>query len=336
MGERVLRDAVTVSARPARVAVSVGTAAVLGLQRVRQSDAPTTAYLMIGGRCSHDCAFCAQARRSAASSRWLSRVAWPQHPLEQTVDAVKRSFEQGRIQRCCLQVTDSPGYLARTLEVVRNLHGSSGVPVCASIALSDLESVRILLDSGAERVSMALDAASDRVFRASRGGDWQRHVDLLAVAAQRFPGRIATHLIAGLGETEQEMALMLQALVDRQITVGLFSFTPVRGTAWADREPPSLSSYRRVQAALHLLRSGASCVRDWSFSAAGEVASYGLSGARLAELLGDGAAFRTAGCPGCNRPYYNERPGGVPYNFPRPLLPIELKGAVALVELTVK
>ena len=45
-----------------KVGVSAGTAAVLGLHRLRQADAPTTAYLMVGGRCMYNCLFCAQAR----------------------------------------------------------------------------------------------------------------------------------------------------------------------------------------------------------------------------------------------------------------------------------
>ena len=41
-----------------------------------------------------------------------------------------------------------------------------------------------------------------------------------------------------------------------------------------------------------------------------------LEGYSLRQLA---QAFQTSGCPGCNRPYYNERPGHVPYNYPRPL-----------------
>ncbi|MCW3977503.1 MAG: radical SAM protein, partial [Candidatus Bathyarchaeota archaeon] len=33
----------------------------------------------------------------------------------------------------------------------------------------------------------------------------------------------------------------------------------------------------------------------------------------------------TSGCPGCNRPYYNERPGGPLYNYPRQPLPDEIR-----------
>jgi biotin synthase len=48
----------------------------------------------------------------------------------------------------------------------------------------------------------------------------------------------------------------------------------------------------------------------------------------LDQLLSTGAAFRTSGCPDCNRPFYNERPGGPMYNYARPLTPDEACRAI--------
>ncbi|MCK4366835.1 MAG: hypothetical protein KAW84_02670, partial [Thermoplasmata archaeon] len=39
----------------------------------------------------------------------------------------------------------------------------------------------------------------------------------------------------------------------------------------------------------------------------------------LAGALEKGDAFCTSGCPGCNRPFYNERPGCTPFNYPENL-----------------
>ncbi len=160
---------------------------------------------------------------------------------------------------------------------------------------------------------------------------WARRLDLLRRAARLFPGRIGTHLIAGLGETEQEMALALQDLLDRGVMVGLFAFTPVAGTLWEDRPPPSLASYRRIQAARYVMARGACRADGFSFSTTGQILSYGLHRERLRELLAGGRAFQTAGCPGCNRPYYNERPGKVMYNYPRPVHPAEVEAALSAV-----
>ncbi len=327
----MLRDSEALSIPRPALGVSAGTAAVLGLRRLRQQDAPTTAYLMLGDRCSHDCAFCAQARHSSARLHYLSRVVWPLYPQEQALQAVKYSYGQGKIVRCCLQVTAFPGFLDRTLGVVQQLRSISPVPVCASVALKSLDEVRGLLQEGVERVTLALDAACERIFQQVKRDRWQNRVELLRIAARQFPGRIGTHLIVGLGETEREMVGMLQELAQCGITVGLFAFTPVPGTLWAGRMAPPLASYRRVQTALYLLSGSACRTRDWAFSEAGQIVSYGLGHQELRQLLGDGRAFQTSGCPGCNRPYYNERPGRVPYNYPRELRPEEIEAAIALV-----
>jgi len=52
--------------------------------------------------------------------------------------------------------------------------------------------------------------------------------------------------------------------------------------------------------------------------------SFGVSEEQLGEVIRTGEPFVTSGCPGCNRPYYNEKPGGPLYNYPRQPLPEEI------------
>jgi biotin synthase-related radical SAM superfamily protein len=145
--------------------------------------------------------------------------------------------------------------------------------------------------------------------------------------ARRFPGHVAVHLIVGLGETEREMAEMIQRMHDLGAIVGLFAFTPVRGTAMEDQPPPPLDTYRRMQVVRHLITHDLATLGDFSFSAEGQLVSFGQPD--LAKVMADGVAFQTSGCPDCNRPFYNERPGGPLYNYPRPLTPREALRAVA-------
>jgi biotin synthase len=318
------------------VGVSAGTAAVLGLRRLRQADVPTTAYLKIGERCTYNCKFCAQACHSAAQAHYLSRVVWPPYALDVVVAAVARAFAQHQIQRCCLQVTASPHSYHQTVTLVDQLRTLSAIPISTSIVLSELDQVRALLDHGVDRVTLALDAASDSIHRDAKGSGWRRRLALLQEAAARFPGHVGTHLIVGLGESEHEMALVLQQMIDWQVNVGLFAFTPVSGTLWENRSPPALASYRRIQAARYLMAREACRVDDLLFSLAGQIVSYGLSAERLWDALRDGRAFETAGCLGCNRPYYNERPGRVMYNYPRPLTAGEVVEALSAAGLALE
>jgi biotin synthase len=39
----------------------------------------------------------------------------------------------------------------------------------------------------------------------------------------------------------------------------------------------------------------------------------------LEETVNSGKPFQTSGCPDCNRPFYNEKPGGPIYNYSKEL-----------------
>lgn len=305
--------------------LSAGSASVLGLCPIALDVAPTTAYVMLGDRCVADCAFCSQARSSKAPPDALSRVRWPLYVAAEVVAAMVRATEQGQLKRVCFQVTASPDDqdIARTaISMVRD---ATDLPVCVSLAAQNMEQISMLLAAGAERVTIALDAASPKVYERVKGGDWEQRWRLLETAAKLFPGHLGTHLIVGLGETEDELLRTAQALHRMQITIGLFAFTPIQGTRLAEHCAPDLASYRRVQAGLYLIREDLTTVDEWQFSPEGRVRDYGVSDQALRTLLKTGDAFRTAGCPDCNRPYYNERPSGPMCNYPRALTEQEIE-----------
>ena len=309
--------------------MSLGSAGVLGLREVRMDAPPTTAYLMLGERCSRNCAFCTQARESQADADALSRVSWPAFPAGAVIEAAAGAHRQGRIGRVCFQVTVSPGYLDQARQAVAQLSSRCAAPICASVAPRAEDDVAALLDAGAERVTIALDAACERVYRDAKGGSWAQTTALLETCAQRFPGRIGTHLIAGLGETERELVERMQWAHDLGVTIGLFAFTPVAGAAWAARQPPPLDSYRRAQTARWLIVYDLARAEHWRYDMGDALIGFGVAALQLRAWLAGGDAFRTAGCAACNRPYYNERPGGVMYNYPRPLTPPEAEAEVA-------
>ena len=326
--------------------VSSGTATVLGLSEAFIDAPPTTAYLLVGERCERDCSFCTQARSSLAPAQALSRVIWPPYEERKTLSALKEAYKWGKIQRACLQVTVSPGYLSRTEELIAQL---KGMPICASVVVSNLDQVARLLDSGLEIVGLSLDAANEEVYRHVKGGSFDQALGFIEEAAKRFPSRIATHLIVGLGETEEEMARLIQRLHDWEVIAALFAFTPNPGTALENQPAPPLLSYRRIQIARHLIVEGLARAEEFVFpfprdpcgtgsvltgsrrdkdSPERRILDFGLEEHELSDALKDGRAFQTSGCPGCNRPYYNERPGGPLYNYPCPLTPAEIQQAM--------
>lgn len=315
--------------------VSIGTAGVLGLSQVPMVTAPTTAYLMLGGKCVMNCAFCAQARESTASDLALSRVTWPEFPLAEVCERLREAERRGDLRRCCIQVTAGQGYFAKALDVVRAIRSATLLPLDVAILPRGIVQVAALIEAGVDRVGFGLDAACKRVFEQVKGAHWERMLALLQETAKQFPGRATVHLVAGLGETEREMVERVLWARDLGLGVGLFAFTPIPGTRLANRSQPALGQYRRVQATCRLILRHGAQMSDFAFGdrPGQKDTLVGLARADWAECLADGEAFRTLGCPDCNRPFYNERPSGPLYNYPRELAAAEVERAIAEMEI---
>lgn len=307
---------------------SLGTAATLGLCQAKQENKPRTAYLLLPGVCQGDCAFCPQARSVHGSGKWLSRITWPLFTVEEIFPLEETNgFE---FRRICLQTITEPDWaqrLERTISRLREVPYLQEIPISSSGRPANLLEVGRALAAGLERLAIPLDVANPQLYTALKGGSLPRVYRLLKEAAERYPQQVTTHLIVGLGETEEELAALLLDLAQSQIPVALFAFTPVRSTRLARQKPPSLKGYRRIQVLRYLLAQNLPV--KLTYGEQGAITSFGYSHQELEALLSSGAAFQTSGCPDCNRPYYNERPGQIPYNYPRPLTANEVEQAFA-------
>jgi biotin synthase len=61
-----------------------------------------------------------------------------------------------------------------------------------------------------------------------------------------------------------------------------------------------------------------------SFNENGLLVNFGVDGETLMRVIETGEPFLTSGCSDCNRPFYNEKPSGPIYNYPRRLTKQEL------------
>jgi biotin synthase-related radical SAM superfamily protein len=316
----------TVACHPKSIRVSTGSAIVLGLLNGRLDAKPTTIYLLTcrNGKCSANCGFCPQARESRSKADRLSRVKWPIFPTRQVVDGIERTAKKGLIKRVCIQTLNYPEVFEDILLLVREIKSRFMVPVSVSCQPLNRNRLNALAEVGVNRISIALDAATEKLFDRVKGEivggpyRWEEQRKALNEAVRVFgEDSISTHLIVGLGETEKELCQTIQWCVDSGVYPGLFAFTPIQGTALEDKPQPSLRHYRRSQVAHYLLTHRKTRVENMDFDNSGCLTNFGISKNILEGVIESGEPFVTSGCPGCNRPYYNERAGGVLYNCPR-------------------
>ncbi len=283
------------------------------------------------GKCMANCGFCPQARNSNSKAELLSRVSWPAFSSTSVISHIANAAQEGKVRRVCIQTLNYPEAFSEVCSFVRAVKQHSAVPVSVSCQPLNSQNMWALMKSGVDRIGIALDAATEKLFDKVKGHSaggpysWQEEFVHLRAAVGVFgEGNVSTHLIVGLGETEKEAAELLQQCVDMGILPGLFAFTPVRGTALGGKRQPSLESYRRVQLARYLLVKALARFEDMLFDAEGGIANFGASTEALTKAVESGLPFLTPGCPDCNRPFYNEKPSGPFYNYPRSLTDQEI------------
>ncbi len=298
--------------------LSIGSAIILGLKKGKMAALPTTIYTMLGEHCMGDCRFCAQARNSKADKKMLSRVIWPEFELDNVLDSV-----DDKAKRICVQTLNYPKLIDDLVYLTGKIKEKTNIPISACVNPLNKKTLKRLKDAGLNRVGVGLDCASEKVFREMKPGfRWDDYMNFLKDMTDVF-GAGSVHLIAGLGETDEEMIKMFQKIVDIKCYPALFAFTPVKGIN-LDYPQPGIERYRALQLARYLITNRICGIENMKFRR-GKLFSIDLSSSILNPILSSGKPFQTSGCPNCNRPFYNERPGGPMYNYPYPLSKDEIK-----------
>lgn len=316
------------------IRVAAGTAAVLGLASLKQTTLPKTAHLLMHGRCVFNCDFCTQASSvPEGADEKLSRISWPAFEKSEVLAALEKNLS--KFNRVCLQTVNTEEGFPAILSLVEEIRKAVDIPFSVDLRITDSSQVEKLLSVGVDVVGLPTDAASDVLFEEVRGGSLDEHYLEIEEMARKFPKKISTHIVIGLGETEREAIELLAKFAQAAVSVGLFALTPMPDTPMEDCTPPVLASYRKIQAAYGLLCENYTWFDRFKFDNDGRLLSFGTSNDSIENILKP-AMFETSGCKDCNRPYYNEKPGDVPYNYPYTPSEEEFKSIIEMLKEELK
>jgi len=317
---------------PEYLRISLGVAIALGFRRglfyrgARQLCANLLMTYSEG--CMGSCAYCGLTKERPGKDveKSFIRVEWPAYPLEEIINRLKT--RQSQFKRVCISMITNPASVSDLISIALKIKKHVKLPlsllICPTV-LGEKDLVRFK-EIGADHIGIALDTATEKLFDRMRGRliggphRWEVYWDTINRAIDIFGGkRVGIHLIVGLGETEEEMLQTIQRIHELGASSTLFSFFPEGGSLLAHHPQPPIGQYRRIQLGRHLIHKGLSTVHDFSFDEGGRLLSYGLPQKDLDEVINSGIPFQTTGCPGCNRPYANSRPGPNIRNYPFPL-----------------
>ncbi|MDO8624592.1 MAG: radical SAM protein, partial [Candidatus Diapherotrites archaeon] len=277
----------------ATMRVSSASAAVLGMKDVKMHAKPTTIYLMNTGGCEYSCGFCAQGKQASSKEDKLSRVTWPEYSTDKVLDTLAE--KQGEYKRICMQVVNTKNIfktLPKTVEVLRAK--APNAKLAMTIRTYNIADVDAMFAAGVSEVGLSIDAIDPEQFKKIKGGSFEAHKAFVLKAADKYPGKIATHLIVGMGETEKQVVELMEELHAHKIIIAMFAFTPVKGARMEFSTPPDINSYRRIQVALHLIRNN--LPHRFGYDEKGQLNAYGHSNDGLMAMLKGSNVFETSGC----------------------------------------
>ncbi len=283
--------------------------------------------------CRANCAYCGLARHREAerdyADRNFIRVDWPAVPYDQVVDIVAAGGDGGRFHRMCISMITHPRSDADTRVVLRKwVERVRHVPVSilSNPTTMTRQDVRELKDLGAEIFTVALDACTPELFDRTRGHgvqsphSWAKYWEILRAAAEIFgPEKFGAHLIVGMGESERDALVQVQAIRDLGGHSHMFAFFPEKGSLMDHLPPVPRPQWRRVQLARYLIDYRGVRLERMRFDEAGRVVDFGLPKPEVEAIVDAGIAFRTSGCPGkfaddvsaCDRPYGDSPPSDI-------------------------
>ncbi|MCL6087748.1 MAG: radical SAM protein [Actinobacteria bacterium] len=340
---------------PQYIQTSLAAAITLGLEpgRFKEKVRLTGLNLLLvyDKKCIGRCAYCGLSNQkdvlnnaALKKSSTFIRVKWPVYPLE---EVIKRTAQNADLfERICVSMVTNANALRDSVHIVSKLRENLLHPISVLITptlINSRKQLSQLKNAGADMIGVAVDTATEKLFIKYRGEGvmgphkWEKYWQVIYWSVEIF-GRynIGIHLICGLGETEKEMVETIYKAHLAGAKTHLFSFYPEAYSLLEDLDPPELLKYRKIQIARYLINEKNLEIDKIKFDEDGCILSFDYE---ISEIINEGLAFMTSGCPGknknisaCNRPLANERPSETFRNYP--YIPSEEEKEIISSQLT--
>jgi len=245
------------------------------------------------------------------------------YDLEAVVSRLKMAYDRGYLARACIQTALYDSWWWDTVHLIKMIRENTRIPISLSVFPVSNERFEVIRSLNVNEIVIPLDACTPELFNKIKGKSaggpysWESHMDGIKRASCIFQ-KVGTHLLIGLGETDEDAIKFISELWKTNVNAALFSYTYVPGTQFEIAEKPGseiIRHYRAVQLARHLIVEKLADYTDMRFEN-NVICDFGIDENTLFSVIEDGRAFQTSGCPDCNRPMANETFSRI-FNFPK-------------------
>lgn len=162
------------------------------------------------GMCPEDCAYCAQAKTSAADI-----MEYPVKSDEEILAEAKRAYESGAFRYCMVFAGRGPSQrrVEHLASLIRRIKREFPLEVCVSAGLLDEPKARLLREAGLDRLNHNLNTSERRYPDICTTHTYRDRIGTLA-AARKAGLQLCSGLIAGMGESAEELVEIARTLRD--------------------------------------------------------------------------------------------------------------------------
>ncbi|UTI66884.1 radical SAM protein [Paraconexibacter antarcticus] len=281
--------------------------------------------------CLSDCGYCGLARNRPGEydDKSFIRVEWPLVRTDEFIDRLVRY--EDRLTRLCISMVTHGRAYPDTLELTERITSKVRAPLSLLVAPPTLneERLRSLKAAGADMIGIGMDAVTEDLFASLRtnvpqgGLKWDQYWETVAFARDIYgPWHVNCHTLVGLGENDAQLMDIFGRLLNREVFSYLFCFNPEPDSRLGDRPKTPIERWRRIQLAKFLLEERGLDPAAFRFDDDGMLSRIRAPRALIDEVVADGYAFMTNGCPssggepGCTRPMGSWRPTESPRDYP--------------------
>jgi biotin synthase-related radical SAM superfamily protein len=280
--------------------------------------------------CLSDCGYCglARTRPGTYEDKSFIRVDWELVRTDDLVDRMVRYHD--KLTRLCISMVTHGHAYRDTCEITRRIVERVDAPLSILVAPPTLNRERLeeFKRLGVDMIGIGLDAVTEDLFRNLRtevpqgGLKWSKYWEVVMDSREVFgPWKVNVHTLVGLGERDVDLVDLFCRLRDEQIFSYLFCFNPEPDSRMGDMPKSSITRWRRVQLARHLVEESGYGLDDFTFDDDGNLSDLGDHSV-VEAAIETGIPFVTNGCPGedgqpgCTRPYGSYRPSEPFRDFP--------------------
>ncbi len=184
------------------------------------------------GQCSQDCRYCAQSHASEAEIE-----TYPMKSDAEIMAEAEQAYRAGAFRHCLVfsgyrPSTDRIKHLA---DLVRGMKTRFPMQVCVSPGVLSYEQARVLKQAGLDRLNHNLNTSQRHYSKICSTHTFQDRLNTIR-AARQAGLEICSGIIAGLGETAEDIIMLARQLKDvGAASIPINFLIPIKGT---DMVPP--------------------------------------------------------------------------------------------------